>query len=162
MAEDRAFRIAYARGMRLLLGALACGPSVSGIVVSDESVRVWMGWAFQATIPRHAIAAADLEERAVISIGVHGWRGTWLVNGTTRQLVRIQLNVGVQARVLGWKVPLTTLFVSVEDRDEFVRLIRPRGPGNGSHSKQAKARRIRLPSPSLKPGYARDANSPGH
>ncbi|GAA3637364.1 hypothetical protein GCM10022223_65320 [Kineosporia mesophila] len=158
MAETT-FRIAYTHSMRRLLGVLACGPSVSGIVVTDDEVRVWMGWAFQATIPRHAIATVETDDRAVISVGVHGWRGTWLVNGSTQHLVRIQLGIGVHARVLGWKVPLTTLFVSVEDRDEFMRLIRPKGPGGGAR-KAARARRIRLPSPAinpgLKPGLARD------
>jgi len=155
MAE-REFRIAYAPGMRQLLGVLGCGPRVSGVAVSQEDVRVWMGWAFRVTIPRHAIAAVEPEERAVLSVGVHGWRGTWVVNGTRRDLTRIQLGVGVHARVLGREVPLTTLFVSVEDRAEFIHLIRPPGPGPGAVP-VAPVRRIRLPSPVLKPGLARDA-----
>ena len=155
MAE-REFRIAYAPGMRQLLGVLGCGPGLSGVLVTDESVRVWMDWAFRVTIPRHAIAVVEPEERSLLSIGVHGWQGTWLVNGTRRNLVRIELGVGVHARVIGQKVALTTLVLSVEDRDEFIRLIRP--PGSGPNAARvAKVRRIRLPSPVLKPGLARDA-----
>ncbi|GAB3257767.1 hypothetical protein [Kineosporia babensis] len=154
--SERKFRIAYAPGMRQLLGVLGCGPRFSGVLVDEEAVRVRLGWAFQATVPRSAIASADPDDRPVFCLGVHGWRSTWLVNGSPRHLVRIQLSVGVHARVLGWKVPLTTLFVSVEDRDELIRLIRPAGPANGAR-KTSRARRIRLPSPVMKPGLARDA-----
>lgn len=156
--SERKFRIAYASGPRLLLGALGCGPAHSGIRVSPEAVQVWMGWAFQATIPRHAIASADPEDRRVFSVGVHGWHSIWLVNGTRRHLARIQLGVGVHARVLGWKVPLTTLVVSVEDREELLHLIRPTGPGPNTR-KVARQRRIRLPSPVMKPGLARDVQA---
>lgn len=155
MAE-REFRIAYAPGMRQLLGVLGCGPGLSGVLVTEESVRVWMGWAFRVTIPRSAIAVVEPEERSLLSVGVHGWRGTWLVNGSRRNLVRIELGVGVHARVIGQKAALTTLVLSVEDRDEFIRLIRPPGPGPNT-ARVARVRRIRLPSPVLKPGLARDA-----
>ncbi len=155
MAE-REFRIAYARGLRQLLGVMGCGPGLSGVLVTDESVRVWMGWAFRVTIPRHAISVVETEERSVLSVGVHGWRGTWLVNGSRRDLVRIELGAGVHARVIGQQAALTTLVVSVEERDEFIRLIRP--PGSGPNAaRAARVRRIRLPSPVLKPGLARDA-----
>jgi hypothetical protein len=153
---EREFRIAYAPGLRQLLGVIGCGPGLSGVLVTDESVRVCLGWAFRVTIPRHAIGVVEPEERSVFSVGVHGWRGTWLVNGTRRDLTRIELGLGVHARVIGQKVALTTLVLSVEDRDEFIRLIRPPGAGPNA-ARVAKVRRIRLPSPVLKPGLARDA-----
>ncbi|MBT0768920.1 hypothetical protein KIH74_08285 [Kineosporia sp. J2-2] len=155
MAE-REFRIAYSPGMRRLLGGLGCGPRFSGVLVTEDAVQVRLGWAFQATVPRHAIASAEPDDREVLSVGVHGWRGTWLVNGSRRDLARIRLGVGVHARVLGARVPLTTLYVSVEERDEFIRLIRPKTPGPGTQGRVSRARRIRLPSPGLKPGLARD------
>ncbi len=57
--------------------------------------------------------------------------------------------------MLGRRLPLTTLLVSVEERDELIRLIRPAGPGPNTR-RASRVRRIRLPSPVLKPGLARD------
>ncbi len=98
--SEREFRIAYAPGLRQLLGGLGCGPATSGVRVSQDTVRVYLGWAFQVSIPRYAIAVVEPDDRRVVSVGVHGWRGTWLVNGSRRDLVRIQLGTGVHARVL--------------------------------------------------------------
>lgn len=156
MAE-RKFRLAYAPGARQLLTVLGLGSAVSGVLVTTESVQVRMGWGFRATIPRHAIAAVDPDDRTVIGIGIHGWQGVWLVNGSWTGLVRIQLDVGVRARVLGRPLPLTTLVVSVEDRDTLIRLIRPARPGRGARQ-VARPRRIRLPNPVLKPGLASHAH----
>jgi len=155
MAE-REFRIAYAPGARQVLTAIGCGPRNSGVLVTGQSMQVWMGWSFRATVPLSAIAAADPDDRAVLGVGVHGWDSVWLVNGSWTDLVRIQLDVGVRARVMGRQVPLTTLVVSVEERDDLVRLIRPDGRGRGN-IRIARARRIRLPGPVLKPGLASQA-----
>ena len=47
--------------------------------------------------------------------GVHGWRGEWLVNGSSSGLVRIELDPPVRARMLIVRVTVRVLRVAVED-----------------------------------------------
>ena len=47
--------------------------------------------------------------------GAHGWRGEWLVNGSSSGIVRIELEPPGRAKVCGVPVELRVLRVSVED-----------------------------------------------
>lgn len=117
------FPIAYSTPMRLLLGSLWLGRSRAWVDVGDVSVEVRMGWAFRATFARSAVRVAELSDRRVISQGVHGHNGHWLVNGTTEGVVRIDLVPEQEARAIGRRVPLSSLELSVEDPDALLRAL---------------------------------------
>lgn len=91
------------------------------VEVDEETVRVRMAWGFSADIPRAAVLSArPLEGRVPLSIGVHGWRGRWLVNGSRSGLVVVDIDPPQTARVGGVPVSLRKLTVSVEDPDDLV------------------------------------------
>ncbi len=108
----------WMRPLLLLTGATA---STSFVELTEGTATVQLGVAFRATFPVSAAARASRwEGRAPFSIGAHGWRGRWLVNGARRPLVVIDLDPGQRARVLGVPVRLSQLVVSVEDPDALV------------------------------------------
>jgi hypothetical protein len=83
-----------------------------------------MGWGFRARFPRTAAIAAERSERRYISQGIHGRQGRWLVNGSSQGVVRIELAPDQHARVLGRRVPLSILEVSVQDPDALLTALR--------------------------------------
>ena len=108
----------WMRPLLLLTGSTA---SNSYVEVVGDLVRVRMGLAFGTSFTKGVVRhAARWEGRAPLSIGVHGWRGRWLVNGARRPLVVIHLDPTQRARVLGVPVKLSQLIVSVDDPDTLV------------------------------------------
>jgi len=112
----RTFPISYSRFNRAFMSLLLMGPSRSGVTVSDDFVDVRMGWAFDARIPRTQITAAAPGEKPRLSgWGVHGWGGTWTVNGSSEGIVKLTIDPPVHARTLVFAIKLHTLYVSLED-----------------------------------------------
>jgi hypothetical protein len=107
------FRFRYGV-VRPLLSILALGPRFSSVELDDETLRVRMGWAFRATIPRRQIVDARARRGLVGGIGVHGWNGRWLVNGAATGLVAITVDPPVRAWVVA-PVKLKELTISLED-----------------------------------------------
>jgi hypothetical protein len=114
------FPIAYSTSMRLLLGSLGLGASRAWVDVDDAWIEVRMGWAFRARFARNSVRAAERSNRRLVSQGVHGRNGQWLVNGTTQGVVRIDLAPDQEARAIGRHVGLSRIEVSVEDPDALV------------------------------------------
>lgn len=114
---------------RPLLTLLGAGPRASGVDVDGDEVRVRMGWSFRATIPRASITAVAPYTGLVTGIGVHGWRGRWLVNGAASGLVAVDIDPPVRAHVLGVPVRMRALRVSVDEPDALIAAVRPGGPG---------------------------------
>lgn len=108
---------------RWLLAALAIPVSQSYLEVDGPEVHVRMGWSFRATFPRHAIASVEPLGGPVLSIGVHGMCGRWLVNGSHRGIAVIRLDPEQRARVLGFPVRLRELMLSVEDPQALRRVL---------------------------------------
>lgn len=107
-----------------LFAILGLSKLSSQVVVDDDQVSVRMSYAFSATIPRAAITGAQVEPRRVWwAIGVHGWRGEWLVNGSSDGIVWLDLAPPVRGRVLGVPVRLRRLGVSVDAPDALVALL---------------------------------------
>jgi hypothetical protein len=107
--------------MRPLLLLTAATASNSYVEVAGDLVRVRMGFGFGTSFPRDVVRhAARWEGRTPLSIGVHGWRGRWLVNGARRPLVVIDLDPTQRARMLGVPVRLRQLIVSVDDPDTLI------------------------------------------
>ncbi|MGZ4718678.1 MAG: hypothetical protein ACXWCB_18460 [Acidimicrobiales bacterium] len=107
-------------GANQAMVALGIFPSRCFVDVGVDSLRVQMTWAFSATVPRSAVRAATLDHGAVMGWGVHGWRGSWLVNGSSSGIVRVEIDPPVLARLLVWPVKLRVLRVAVEDPDGLV------------------------------------------
>lgn len=111
------FRFGVWRWVLILLGL---GPRASWIELGAASLDVRMGWAFRAGIPRVAITAVRRDGDKWWGVGVHGGRGRWLVNGSVRSIVAVDVDPPVRARVVGVPVTLRTLYLSVDDPDAFV------------------------------------------
>jgi hypothetical protein len=110
------FPIKFDRGYGFLSTVLLLLPSDSYVEVAGARVVVRMGWGFRAAFDRSAVSsAAPLGQGGVISRGVHGWNGTWLVNGSGDGIVRVNLEPTQRAWVMSVPVRLRELRVSVEN-----------------------------------------------
>jgi hypothetical protein len=110
--------------LKPLLTLLGITPGSSYLDVAPDRVRVRMGWAFGAELPRPSIRSGRRVPNA-ISIGVHGWRGRWLVNGAAGPLVAVAIDPAAPARVLGFPIRLRELIVSVDDPDAVIDELSP-------------------------------------
>jgi hypothetical protein len=102
------------------LTMMGCTPSSSYLDVDDDLLRVRMGYAFRADVPRPSVRSAERAPDSPLSIGVHGWRGRWIVNGAASPMVAISVNPQARARVLGFPVKLRELRVSVDDPEALI------------------------------------------
>ena len=129
MVSSRRFPLRYGV-FRPLLWVLGAGSGASGVTIEGERLRARMGWMFRADVPLASVAGASPHSGIVGGIGVHGWRGVWLVNGAIRGVVRIVLDPPDRARVLGVRVKLKELQVSVESPEELLDALSelPRSP----------------------------------
>ena len=59
-----------------------------------------MAWAFRTTFARADVMEV-VNHRPVVSIGAHGWRGRWLVNGAHRPIAVIRLSRPVRGALIG-------------------------------------------------------------
>jgi hypothetical protein len=105
---------------RPLLSGLGMGPAFSSVTVDADALRVRMGWAFRSAVPRASVIGVSRHTGLVGGIGVHGWRGRWLVNGSMRGLVEIEIDPPARSRVMGLPVRLRTLRVSVESPEALM------------------------------------------
>jgi hypothetical protein len=106
--------------IRPLLVALGMGPAWTSIELDDQELEVRMGWAFRTHIPRTSIRGARQESGRVGGIGVHGWRGRWLVNGSMDGIVAVHIDPPARAVAVGLPVRLGYLVLSLEDPEGFV------------------------------------------
>lgn len=107
---------AFTTAIRAAGGALGDG---SGAFIDGDLLRVRFGYAFSTEAPLSTITATPYDGR-VISRGVHGWRGDWLVNTTGSDLVDLTFQPAQKARALGVPVKLTRLRLSLEDPEAFL------------------------------------------
>lgn len=112
--NGRRFPIRFT-GANKAMAALGLRPSNSDVVVGATDVTIRMGWAFSATIPRSAITSATADEDRVLGWGVHGWRGKWLVNGSSSRIVRIDVDPATSGSVIVVPVKVRSVRVSVDD-----------------------------------------------
>jgi len=95
--SDDVFAIRYSPALLPVFLLVGLGPKQSCVRVGQHSISVTMGWGFRATIPRQNVRAIMPDGARVGGWGVHGWRGTWLVNGSSAGLVQLALEPGVRA-----------------------------------------------------------------
>jgi hypothetical protein len=122
MSETETFPILYG-AWRPLLVAFGLGPKVSGVELGPDELHVQMGWAFRVQIPRAQVTGARRLSGRVGGVGVHGWRGRWLVNGSMEKIVGIDIEPAARATAVGLPVHLHYLSLSLEDPDGFVAAI---------------------------------------
>jgi hypothetical protein len=147
MDSTTTFPITFDRPSRIPMTVLGTGPKVSRVKVSPSTVDVRLGWAFQATIPREAVASvrpltgglSELHGPLGLGVlrGVNYWRGTALVNGAGTGLVEITLDQAKQVRLGRLRVKMRRLIVSAEDQSGLVAALTPstpRSPGSGHSS----------------------------
>ena len=114
------FPIRYSFGKGLILRSVLCPARLAYVEIDDSSVRVRMSWAFRARFDRSDVESAARSRPVLITAGVHGWRGRWLVNGASGPIVTIRLNRRARAWVVGFPVRLRELSVSVADPDALI------------------------------------------
>jgi hypothetical protein len=117
------FPIHFGRFNAGLMGPLGMGRGRSYVDVTDDELRVRMGWAFRATIPRSSIVQIGRRGYVWWAYGVHAWRGRWIVNGSGHNVVTLRIDPPARAGVPwgAWKV--SELLVSLDDPDGFVAAI---------------------------------------
>lgn len=113
------FPILYT-GANRAMAVLGLRSANSFVDVADDAVTVRLGWAFRARIPRSSIVGVADDHDRVWGWGAHGWRGRWLVNGSSSNIVRIDIDPPAPARTAGFPVKLRTLRVSLEEPGRFV------------------------------------------
>ena len=109
------FPISFDRWYGGLSSVLGLPPSTAYVDLHGDEVEVRMGWAFRARFPRAAIRSISWPARRPFSRGVHGFGGRWLVNGSGRGVVTLNLNPAQRAYVLGLPASLRELSVSMAD-----------------------------------------------
>ena len=106
-----------------MLKLIGSGPEHSGIAVSDADLAIKMGRSFDGRAPRTSVTSARALTDTVISRGVHGWRGDWLVNGAGAGLVELRFEPPMPGHVLLFPVQGAT----AADRRRRSRRARRRG-----------------------------------
>jgi hypothetical protein len=118
MKTDFAFR--YDRWCGWILGIFGSGRRLSRVVVTESDLDVRLGIAFQAVVPRSSLVSARRWSGLVFGWGAHGWRGRWLVNGSSKGIVVLEIEPKARGRVLGVPVALRELAISMEDPEGLV------------------------------------------
>ena len=113
--KPQRFPIKFDTWYGFLSTALFLPPSSSYVEVTDEEVRVQMGWAFRSRFPRTVVALTTETHESPLSRGVHGFAGRWLVNGSGRGILNINLTPAQRGYVIGFPVRIQQLMVSVAE-----------------------------------------------
>lgn len=115
MARASRFPITFEPAYAALSRMLFISPADSYIEIVDGNVSVRMGWAFRSTFDRSAVQGTSvLGKRVLLTRGVHGWAGRWLVNGAGDGILSIKLDPKQRGYVMGFPVTLRDLLVSVD------------------------------------------------
>ena len=112
-------------GLNKAMVVLGLHSKNSFVEVDDDEIRVRMGWAFRGTVPRSSTRSVTDDTERVLGWGVHGWRGKWLVNGSSSGIVRLDIDPEARVRVAGVPVRLRILRVSVEDPAGLCAALQP-------------------------------------
>lgn len=117
METRERFEFRYDRWCGWLLGLLGSGRRFSRVIVSETVLDVQLGMAFRGNIPTSSIQSARQWTGRVLGWGAHGWRGRWLVNGSSTGIVVLEVDPPARAKVLGFPVRVRELALSMEDSD---------------------------------------------
>lgn len=121
------FELSFNAFLRIVMTPILCGPRRCNVVLTGDRLEVTMGiggWAFSAAVPRSSITGATRVAGPVWAWGAHGWRGRWLVNGSSRGLVQVSIDPRARGRCLFVPLKVKELTLSLEQPDEFVAALR--------------------------------------
>jgi hypothetical protein len=116
------FEFQYSGLTRRLLAPFLMGPRHSWIEVREQEIYVRMGFAFRATIPRNRIVEAQ-PAPCPMSVGVHGWRGRWLVNGSRVAGVALDVQPPTRGWFNGLPLKLRRLSLGIADPGAFLEAL---------------------------------------
>jgi hypothetical protein len=104
-----------------VVGRVATLGSKGRVEVDEDVVRVRMGVAFRADVPREDIRSVRVVKPTLLAgIGVHWWLGAWVVNGRPGPAVELRLARPLRATVLGIPVHPRRILIAVEDPEALV------------------------------------------
>ncbi|MFI5047336.1 MAG: hypothetical protein ACHQIG_09760 [Acidimicrobiia bacterium] len=115
----RRFPIRFNR-VNQAMALLGIVPSRCRVDLDEAQLHVHLGWAFRLHAPLADVRAVAPDHGPVWGWGAHGWRGTWLVNGSSSGLVRIELDPPGHGHTMGIPVLVRVLRVSVDDPDGLI------------------------------------------
>jgi hypothetical protein len=102
------------------------GPGRGGVVLDSAVLRVWVP-GFRLDIPLASVRSATRSALRTRSIGVHGGRGRWLVNGSYTGLVELTIKppcyTSRQPSTLFRKAKVSSLTISLIDPDGFIAAV---------------------------------------
>lgn len=113
-------------GLNKAMAVLGITRSNSWVEVTDTTMEVHLGWAFRGSVPHSSIRSVGDDTAPVWGWGAHGWKGVWLVNGSSRNIVRVVIDPPAPARAVGIPVHLKVLRVSVADPESFRQALEAR------------------------------------
>ncbi|MEN6621887.1 MAG: hypothetical protein ABFD50_10095, partial [Smithella sp.] len=67
-------------------------------------ILVQMSWAFKCRFPKTAVTSTEEMHTQPLSRGVHGFAGRWLVNGSGKGILAINLTPAQRGYVTGFPV----------------------------------------------------------
>ena len=122
MSAGRVFPFRFSAPMRAL--ATPFGGRHATATVTDDALAVRYGVMFRIDVPLTAVRSTTRTESTWWwGIGAHGWKGTWVANGSRRDLVRLTLDPEQRGRTLGIPVRVRELVLSVQDPDAFIAAV---------------------------------------
>lgn len=113
------FSFRYDRWCGWILGLVGSGRRFSRVLVGEGEVDVRLGVGFRGAIDRGAVRGAHRRTGRVLGWGAHGWRGRWLVNGSSKGIVVLEIDPAARCRVLGFPVKVRELALSLEEPEAF-------------------------------------------
>ena len=125
--EPDSFELSFTPLVRRVMTLVLAGPRHCRVSVEPSVLRVTMGvagWAFRAEVARASITRVEPVSGRVWSWGAHGFRGRWLVNGSSRGLVAVTIEPTGTARCLGVQIRLGELTLSLDDPSGFIDALR--------------------------------------
>jgi hypothetical protein len=99
---------------------LGLGPKRSEMRIEDGARHVRFGWCFRTETPLTSINDAKPSNERVYTWGARGWRGRWLVNSSSKDIVELTIAPPVRAYAMGAPIKLQTLYVSVTDPQALI------------------------------------------
>ena len=119
------FPFRYSRLSRWCLTPFLMGPRHARVDLHPDRLDVRMGLAFRAAIDRPAIADARVAAPGR-SVGVHGWRGRWRVNGSRVPTAQLTIDPPSKGRFNGIPLRLREVRLGVDDPEGLVAALAAR------------------------------------
>jgi hypothetical protein len=116
------YRFSYNVPSRIMLTLLGGGPSLSWVDVRPDAIRGRLGWLGEVMIPRASVISVERVDHVPwwLGMGLHGFMGTWAFNGAMGNAVKITARGGARGRVLFLPIRPHTVYLSLEQPEEFV------------------------------------------